>query len=406
MEQGAGLVGELHRLKVRIEAASGAFELDDGVLAPYQRELATLGPAPTVRLVYAAAHIAMHESYAAVPHTLDSPAPTGDFEPHIDWESTAELRKHLDELGFGIAEAMDTAQRFQIGWNNARRLIEDTGAAQLANGFIAGAGVDHLDSIRSEDELVEGVVFQVQVIQAAGGMAILLPLVWLCESNYNEEAFVRVYERIIDRVEGPLFIHWLGEMFMPALAGYFPGASFSRIMALNSSKVRGAKLSLLDADLERSLRKELLERDQIMLTGDDLNFGTLMAGGEPLRQTKLNGRLIPLGDFSHGLLGIFDGIAKPASVALGFLAHGDLAKYHELMAPCERLGRHLFQAPTQHYKAGLAFLSWLNGAQQNPMLVLHEENKRSHAHYLEAARLASLAGAIEDAPGAARRLKA
>ena len=38
------------------------------------------------------------------------------------------------------------------------------------------------------------------------------------------------------------------------------------------------------------------------------------------------------------------------------------------------------------------------------MLVQHEERARSVEHYVEAARLASEAGVITDAPGAARRL--
>jgi hypothetical protein len=392
-------------LKVSIEHRGLALELDDGILERYERELELLGDTPRVRAVYAAAHVVMHKSYKDVEHSLQAPAPGGEIAPHINWKATAKLRSRLDSLGFGIAEAMDTAQRFHIGWDNALRLIEDTGRAQLTNGFVAGAGVDHLAEVEHEDQLVAGVVFQVKAIQSAGGIAILLPLVWLCANHYDEQGYVRVYERIIDACDGPLLVHWLGEMFLPALAGYFPGASFSRIMALDPGKVRGAKLSLLDADIERRLRKELLERDQIMLTGDDFNFGTLMAGHEVLRTTELAGESLPLGDFSHGLLGIFDGVARPASLALKFLAHDKHDRYLELMAPCERLGRHLFQAPTQHYKAGLAFLSWLNGHQDNPMLALHEQRARDLAHYCEAARLASLAGAIEHAGEAGKRLE-
>ncbi len=391
-------------MKVTFEFGASAIELDDGILAPYERELGELGHAPPVRVVYAAAHLVMHDSYGSVPHNLQEPVPGAELTPHIDWPATALLRERLDGLGFGIAEAMDTAQRFHIGWDNALRLIEETGRAQLAHGFMAGAGVDHLAEIQNEDQLIAGVVFQVQAIQAAGGFAILLPLVWLCANDYDEEGYVRVYGRIIDACEGPIFVHWLGEMFLPALAGYFPGASFSRIMALDPDKVRGAKLSLLDAHIERRLRLDLLERDQIMLTGDDFNFGALMAGADVQKTTEHAGRSLPLGDFSHGLLGIFDGIARPASMALGFLAHGKHERYLELMEPCERLGRHLFEAPTQHYKAGLAFLSWLNGLQDNPMLALHEERARTREHYLEAARLASLAGAIQDAEGASERL--
>jgi hypothetical protein len=392
-------------MKLRYEASNGSFELDDGVLAGYRRELAELGPAQPVRLVYAAAHLVMRAGYAQVDHTLEHAVLPEDIEPHIDWDATLALRKRLDGLGFGIAEAMDTAQRFQIGWANAKRLIELCGQAQLKHGFIAGAGVDHLDAIHTEEELVAGVVHQAQVIQAAGGSVILLPLVWLVQQGYDEEGYVRVYARIIEQLEGPLFIHWLGAMFHAGLAGYFPGNSFLRIMKLDANKVRGAKLSLLDAQVERDLRRDLLTRDQIMLTGDDFNFGDLMLGGPQERQIEIAGQQLPLGDFSHGLLGIFDAIAEPASCALGFLAHGNEAKFKALMDPCQALGRHLFESPTEHYKAGLACLAWLNGAQDNPMLVQHQERARDVAHFEEAARLASLAGVLVNARLAAKRLQ-
>jgi hypothetical protein len=393
-------------MKVPFDSRFGSFELDDGVLAPFREELARgVGGVSPVRMVYAAAHVCLTADYAEVEHAPGAPQFEAEVTRHIDWDVTLGLRTRLDDLGFGVAEAMDTAQRFQIGWSNASQLIERTGALDLANGFVAGAGVDHLDGTGSLSDLVEGVVFQARFIQEAGGIPILLPLVRLAQQGSEEEDYVRVYSEIIERLEGPLFVHWLGEMFLPALEGYFPGESFERVMAFDPAKVRGAKLSLLDAELEKRLRSSLLERDQLMLTGDDFHFGDLIAGGPLERTTTLAGREVALGDFSHGLLGIFDGIAEPASVALAFLARGDLARYHALMEPCERLGRHLFQAPTLHYKSGLAFLSWVNGFQPNAMLVQHEERARSPEHYVEAARLASEAGVIVDAEAAATRLR-
>ena len=210
---------------------------------------------------------------------------------------------------------------------------------------------------------------------------------------------------VAEQLEGPVFVHWLGEMFLPALAGYFPGDSFRRILAAHPGVLRGAKLSLLDDALERELRADLATRDQVMLTGDDFHFGALMDGPPAERSTTLAGRDVGLGDFSHGLLGIFDGVAEPAALALRFLAHGERERYRQLMAPCERLGKHLFRAPTQHYKAGLAFLSWLDGHQDNPMLVQHEERARDRQHYLVAAGLASSAGCLTNAELAAERLE-
>jgi len=360
-----------------------------------------------VRLAYAATHLVMADSYADVAHSLASPGSPEEIAEHIDWPNTFALRTRLDQLGFGIAEAMDTAQRFEIGWRNAERLIRGCGALNTAHGFVAGAGVDHLDAVNSQSDLVDGVAFQARTIQEAGGIPILLPLLWLTENRASEEDYVTVYTEIVKQLDGPLYVHWLGEMFHPGLAGYFPGDSFERVLACDPEKVRGAKLSLLDADHERGVRERILERDQIVLTGDDFHFADLIAGDDQavLRTTRIARTDVPLGRFSHALLGVFDGVARPVSVALAYLAQGDLDAYRKVMAPCEDLGQWLFQSPTRHYKAGLAFLAWLNGLQPNAMIANHEERARDAQHYRTAFELASAAGAIEDPDLAGERMR-
>jgi hypothetical protein len=80
-------------------------------------------------------------------------------------------------------------------------------------------------------------------------------------------------------------------------------------------------------------------------------------------------------------------------------------RYRELMGPCQEFGQHVFQTPTQHYKAGLAFVSWISGLQDNPQLANHEERTRDTAHLLRAAELAATAGAIADRELARARLE-
>ena len=47
--------------------------------------------------------------------------------PAIHWEDTLRFRHYLADLGLGIAEAMDTAQRgMGLDWNNALELITQT----------------------------------------------------------------------------------------------------------------------------------------------------------------------------------------------------------------------------------------------------------------------------------------
>lgn len=380
---------------------------DDELLAPWRARTAGAG-APPARLAFAAAHVVMRPSYRPVPHRLDRPGYPDEIAEHLDLDATMALRRHLDAQGLGVAEAMDTAQRFFLGWRSAERLIHACGALRLRHGFIAGAGIDHLSQIRSHRDLVDGVAYQVATIQAAGGIPIILPMPWLSQNRATENVYVEVYGAIFRQCRGPLFVHWLGPMFLPALQGYFPGDSFDRVMALAPDKVRGCKLSLLDAAHEQRVRSQLLARDQIVLTGDDWHFADLIAGdgGPILRRTTIGAHDVALGAFSHALLGVFDGVALPAGLALRLLARGDGDSFRQLMQPCERYGQVVFEAPTQHYKVGLAFTAWLNGLQADFTLVNHEETARDAAHLLRVAAAAAACGAILDAGVAATRLRA
>ena len=363
---------------------------------------------PALRLCYAAVHVVMRSEYRQLGHTLDKPGDPQVIAEHIDAAATMRLRTTMDQHGLGVAEAMDTAQRFHLGWPGARQLIEACGALRLTNGFCAGAGTDQRAMIRSKNDLVSAVVEQCAFIDAHGGVPVILPMPWLCAQGASENDFVDVYAGIVAHVRGPVFVHWLGAMFLPALRGYFPGRSFQRVMALDPAVVRGCKLSLLDADFEVRTRAELLPREQIVLTGDDFHFGRMIlgSGGAPTAWTTIGSRRVALGDWSHALLGILDAIALPSQQALQCLAGRDAAGFLRIMDRCEELGRHVFEAPTQHYKAGLAFLAWLNGLQDEFLLVNGEERSRDRAHYERCAGLARLAGAVLDPVAFERRLLA
>lgn len=370
--------------------------LEDGVLATEPEPEA----AAPVRIAYAAAHIILEESY----RELSVPS---DASEHIDWSRTMVFRQHLASHGFGIAEAMDTAQRFELGWPAARRLIEECGALQLETGFIAGAGADQCQDVADLTTLIDAVVEQVGIIQSAGGIPIILPMPWLCHWGCDEEQFISTYRSIFEQCAGPLFIHWLGPMFLAELEGYFPGDSLQKILEIDPDKVRGVKMSMLDHDLELEVRGHCRDRGQIVLTGDDFHFSALIEGdGEaPSGSVLLGDRQIPDGEFSHPLLGVFDGVAIPAGRALRHLAAGDMNGYRRWMEPCEVYGQKVFEAPTHLYKAGLAFTAWLNGHQGQPMLLNRIDLERDRNHLLEVARLASLAGAIVDAGEAAEKIE-
>ena len=363
------------------------------------------GAVPPVRLAWAAPHVVMLDGYRGVPRTDGTSSHRSSLVDQIDWETTAGLRRRLDRLGLGVAEAMDTAQRSQIGWTCARRLIESTASLETGLPFVAGAGSDSLPPAAARpgmDRIVEAVVEQARMIRDCGGIPILLPIESLVASRSSADTYVEVYGEILDALEGPVLVHWLGSMFAPKLDGYFPEDSFERVMRRDPEKIRGAKLSLLDAEREREIRRLLARNGQFVLTGDDYNFVDLIEGetGPPGPEAELAGRRFSVGTFSHALLGVLDAVARPAAAALEALARGEVELYQTLLRPCEEFARVAFEPPVPSYKASLAFITYLDGLQPNPMVVDHLEESRSKEHYLRAAELAARAGAFVD-PGAA-----
>ncbi len=67
--------------------------------------------------------------------------------------------------------------------------------------------------------------------------------------------------------------------------------------------------------------------------------------------------------------------------------------------------RELFRAPTQFYKAGIAFLSWLNGMQRHFIMPAGFQSSRPISHYAELFRLAAEAGLLRDPDLATMRMK-
>ncbi len=372
--------------------------LESDPLAAHRAALGGQGEGAPARRLFAAGHVVMADSYSGLPHTPDSPGAPDEIKPHVDWEATRAGREYLMSHGMGIAEAMDTAQRFVLGWDLSKRLIEETSQLAHPAGFIAGASADHLDHIHSAEELADGVVTQVNFICAAGGLPILLPMPWLVQNSCDEVTFVTVYAQILSQIDGPVLIHWLGQPFLAGMERYFPGNSFRRVMALDRSKVAGVKLSLLDPAFECAVRRDLMPHGQVVLTGDDLNFPALLEGDsqEVLGTREVAGNALTCGDFSHGLLGILDAVARPAALALRALTAGDRVRYRTIMEPCAELGTMLFSQPTWGYRAGLAHLAWLAGRQANAMLPNHEESIRDASFNQRLALLAARAGVFDD----------
>ena len=193
-----------------------------------------------------------------------------------------------------------------------------------------------------------------------------------------------------------MILHWLGDMFDPALATYWGDATvdgaaltFLDIVTANAAKIDGVQISVLDAALEVEFRRRL-PRGVRMYTGDELNYPELIAGDDD--------------GYSHALLGVFDAIAPAAAAALGFLQRGDLDGYHETLSPTLALARHVFRSPAQFYRTGLAFMAYLNGHQSHFMMIGGQQSARPLLHLTELFRLADQAGLLRDPDDACARM--
>lgn len=349
---------------------------------------------PFDRVAFAAAHV------VADPLADDDPW----LDASIDWDATLAYRKRLWDLKLGVAEAMDTAQRgMGLDWPTAIELIRrSVDAARDHPGALvfSGCGTDHLPPAPdlALDDVVAAYEHQMEAIEEAGGRMIVMASRALAAVATGPEDYATVYRRVLSQVREPVIVHWLGEMFDPALAGYWGAHDHWEamdvcldVLAENADKVDGIKISLLSKEKEIEMRRRLPAGVR-MYTGDDFNYAELIEGDEH--------------GHSDALLGIFDAIAPAASAALAELAAGERRRFHEILAPTVPLSRHVFRAPTRFYKTGVVFLAWLNGHQDAFAMVGGQESARSTLHLAELFRLADAAGLLADPDLAARRMGA
>lgn len=339
-------------------------------------------------------------AYAAA-HVVADPLAKGDpwLDCSIDWDRTLAFREHLWSLGFGVAEAMDTAQRgMGLDWPTSLELVTRSLDAAGPDRLIAcGAGTDHLAPGPGVDidDIIKAYEMQCEAIEAVGGRVILMASRALTAAATGPDDYRRVYERVLGGLSRPAILHWLGEMFDPALSGYWGSDDHDvametclDVISANSAKIDGIKISLLSAEKEIRMRRRLPAGVR-MYTGDDLNYPALIAGDE-------------LGH-SDALLGIFDPIAVAAARALAALAADDHGAYEREFSPTVPLSRHVFATPTRFYKTGVVFLAYLAGHQDHFTMIGGQESARSTLHLADIVRLASDALLFDDPDEVARR---
>jgi hypothetical protein len=353
-------------------------------------------PTPTQpllsRIAYAAAHVVsdpLHE-------------PDGSGRAHLDWEATLAFRRHLWSYGLGVAEAMDTAQRGSgLGWTVAQELIARSAAEAAAVGgrLVCGIGTDQLPAgPASLAQIIRAYREQGEFVASHGARVVVMASRELAAVARSAEDYVHVYDEVVADTPEPVILHWLGEMFDPALAGYWGSADLAsaidtvtEFITEHAPAIDGVKLSLLDADAEVELRRRLPDGVRLY-TGDDLNYPQLISGDEV--------------KYSDALLGVFDPIAPIASTALAALDARDARRAHDLLTSTLELARHLFATPTASYKAGIVLLAYLNGHQDHFRMVAGTEGARSVLHMAQTLVLADQAGLIADPERAAVRMRA
>ena len=348
-------------------------------------------PAPYAsRVAFAAAHVVAD--------------PLGDNVPGapavIDWDSTLGFRRELFRYGFGVAEAMDTAQRnMGLDWPAVQELVRRSAAQALELGgrIASGAGTDSEDVLTSVDEVVAAYLKQVEFVEGTGSQVIVMASRHLAALARSADDYLRVYDAVLTQVQSPVVLHWLGEAFDPQLRGYWGSSdvavateTFLSLVSAHADRIDGVKVSLLSAEHEVGLRAALPSGVRLY-TGDDFNYPSLIRGDGSRH--------------SDALLGAFAAIAPAASAALAALDAADLATYDAEMAPTLPLSRHVFAAPTFYYKTGIAFLAWLAGHQPGFTMVGGLQSARSVLHLVELFELADQAQLLPDPDLAASRMR-
>ncbi len=369
----------------------------DGTLTPY-----TLTGTPAV--TPSPGPIRSRVAFAAVHVVAD---PLADINPPLevalDWEATLAYRRYIWSQGLCVAEAMDTSQRgMGLPWTVARELIRRTvSEARSIPGAVvfSGAGTD--DLVPSAQGTIADVAAAYEescgFIESLGGRVILMASRALAACAKGPDDYIKVYGRVLGQVRQPVIIHWLGDMFDPALAGYWGSTDLDRatetllaVVHEHAGKIDGVKISLLEQQREIAMRRRFPAGVR-MYTGDDFDYPTTIGGDAQ--------------GASHALLGIFDVIAPVAAAALHALDAGDHARFHALLAPTLPLSRHVFGAPTRFYKTGVVFAAYLNGHQAHFRMVGGLESARSVVHLGRQFVLMDQAGLLREPGLAAERMR-
>ncbi|MGV9713014.1 dihydrodipicolinate synthase family protein [Gordonia sp. NPDC003424] len=354
--------------------------------------LSTATTPPTSRDVFAAAHVVADPYRASAEGGADQ----------IDWDATLRLRQDLWSLGLGVAEAMDTSQRgMGLDWPGARELATRTlrAAGEVGGRVVVGIGTDQLKiDAPTLPDITAAYLDQMAAIESLGGSCVMMASRHLAAVATTPDDYVTVYDAVLSQASRPVVLHWLGEVFDPALAGYWghrdPAAAMDTVVAIiadHAARVRGIKVSLLDPVQEIRLRNRIPDGVRVF-TGDDYNYVDMIVGDD-------DGN-------SDALLGAFAALGPFASAAFARLDREDVAGFRDILGPTEALSRLIFTSPTQFYKVGVAWLAYLNGQQDHFRMIGGFETGRTLVHLADLLRESDRIGLFTDPERTARRARA
>ena len=302
------------------------------------------------------------------------------------------FRRHLASLGLGIAEAMDTAQRgMGLDWPGALELIRRTKQEMPDALVFNGCGTDHLDPRDARRSMTSGDAYleQIDAIQEAGGRIILMASRALAKVAKSPDDYLAVYRDVLARCDQPVILHWLGEMFDPALAGYwgaddFDGALETALAVIDAEQVQGRRHQDLAARQGQGNRhapppagrREDVYRRRLQLSRTDRRR----------RARAIRTRCSASSIRSR----------RPPPMRCRGLAAGDKAGFRAVLDPTVPLARLIFRAPTQYYKTGVVFLAWLNGFQDHFVMLDGAQAMRPLPYFTEIFRLADGCGLLRD----------
>ena len=156
----------------------------------------------------------------AAPHVI--PDIRGPYTPGVDGRldigATIRFRRYLWDLGFGIADAMSTAERGPGGitWSQVKDLLQAARAeARPGEILMGGVGTDQHDpgTLTSLTAVTDAFLEQLAFVEGCGITPILRGSHHLAGLATGPADYAAVYDRVLDAAAGPVVIHWSGAIF-------------------------------------------------------------------------------------------------------------------------------------------------------------------------------------------------